>query len=47
MIQGYQVFDADAHAMFTPKMWEGLPEEYVARRADLFAKGAAAHRSPP
>ena len=32
MIQGYQVFDADAHAMFTPKMWEGLPEEYVARR---------------
>ena len=25
MIRGYPVFDADAHAMLCPKMWEELP----------------------
>jgi uncharacterized protein len=32
MLQGYQLFDADAHAMMTPRMWESLPKEYLARR---------------
>jgi aminocarboxymuconate-semialdehyde decarboxylase len=32
MIQGYQIFDADAHVMMGPKMWEDLPREYTARR---------------
>jgi predicted TIM-barrel fold metal-dependent hydrolase len=32
MLQGYRLFDADAHAMMSPRMWETLPTEYVARR---------------
>ncbi len=32
MIHGYPVFDADAHAMLCPKMWEELPAAYAARR---------------
>ena len=32
MLQGYRLFDADAHAMMSPRMWETLPREFVARR---------------
>jgi len=32
MIRDYPVFDADAHAMLSPKMWEELPPKYAARR---------------
>src|SRR5438045_2601702 len=32
MIRGYPIFDADAHAMLCPKMWEELPAAYAARR---------------
>ena len=32
MLEGYRLFDADAHAMMSPRMWETLPKEYVARR---------------
>ena len=32
MIRGYRVFDADAHAMLCPQMWEELPASYAARR---------------
>ena len=26
MLDGYQIFDADAHTMMSPKMWADLPE---------------------
>ena len=32
MLQGYRLYDADAHAMMSPRMWQTLPTEYVARR---------------
>ncbi|MGH7825364.1 MAG: amidohydrolase family protein [Candidatus Binatia bacterium] len=32
MLQGYRVFDADAHAMMSPRMWETLPKQFIARR---------------
>jgi predicted TIM-barrel fold metal-dependent hydrolase len=32
MLQGYRLFDADAHAMMSPRMWETLPKQYFARR---------------
>ncbi len=32
MLEGYRLYDADAHAMMSPRMWETLPKEYVARR---------------
>ncbi len=32
MLQGYRLFDADAHAMMSPRMWETLPQEFSARR---------------
>jgi predicted TIM-barrel fold metal-dependent hydrolase len=32
MLEGYKLFDADAHAMMSPLMWETLPKEYLARR---------------
>ena len=32
MLQGYRLYDADAHAMMSPRMWETLPQEYAARR---------------
>ena len=32
MLQGYRVFDADAHGSINPRMWEDLPEPYRARR---------------
>ena len=32
MLEGYQVFDADAHGSLSPAMWETLPKEYAVRR---------------
>ena len=32
MLQGYRVFDADAHGSISPNMWADLPEVYRARR---------------
>jgi predicted TIM-barrel fold metal-dependent hydrolase len=32
MLQGYKLFDSDAHAMMSPRMWETLPREYLDRR---------------
>ena len=32
MLQGFRVFDADAHGSINPRMWEHLPEQYRARR---------------
>ena len=32
MLQGFRVFDADAHGSINPSMWEDLPEPYRARR---------------
>src|SRR4029450_1144653 len=32
MLQGYRLFDADAHAMMSPRMWGTLPKQYFARR---------------
>jgi predicted TIM-barrel fold metal-dependent hydrolase len=32
MLEGYRLFDADAHAMMSPRMWETLPKEYAIRR---------------
>jgi predicted TIM-barrel fold metal-dependent hydrolase len=32
MWQGYRVYDADAHVMMSPRMWEDLPREYALRR---------------
>jgi predicted TIM-barrel fold metal-dependent hydrolase len=32
MQRGNKIYDADAHVMMSPKMWEDLPREYNARR---------------
>jgi predicted TIM-barrel fold metal-dependent hydrolase len=32
MQHGNKIYDADAHVMMSPKMWEDLPKEYNARR---------------
>lgn len=32
MINGLKVYDADAHVMMSPKMWDDLPKEFSARR---------------
>lgn len=32
MLGPYKIFDADAHVMMSPRMWEDLPKEYAARR---------------
>ncbi|HET7004562.1 MAG TPA: amidohydrolase family protein [Candidatus Binatia bacterium] len=32
MLQGYRLYDADAHAMMSPRMWETLPQEFQPRR---------------
>ena len=32
MLNGFQVFDADAHALMTPGMWADLPDRYKLRR---------------
>jgi len=32
MLDGYRIFDADAHTMMSPRMWTDLPEDFAARR---------------
>ena len=32
MLNGYRLFDADAHVLVSPKMWQDLPREYAFRR---------------
>ncbi len=32
MLGGYRLFDADAHVLVSPKMWQDLPSEYSLRR---------------
>ncbi len=32
MLQGFRIYDADAHAMMSPGMWETLPAEHAVRR---------------
>lgn len=32
MLDGYRVYDADAHIMMSPAMWADLPKEYAFRR---------------
>ena len=32
MLQEYRLYDADAHVMLSPKMWETLPRKFVPRR---------------
>jgi hypothetical protein len=32
MLQDYRLYDADAHAMMSPRMWDTLPKEYAIRR---------------
>lgn len=32
MLQGFRVFDADAHGSINPSMWEDLPEQFKTRR---------------
>jgi predicted TIM-barrel fold metal-dependent hydrolase len=32
MLQGFRVYDADAHGSISPHMWQDLPEPYRARR---------------
>ena len=32
MLKGYQIYDADAHVMMSPRMWETLSNEYKFRR---------------
>src|ERR1051325_1062528 len=32
MLQGFRLYDADAHVKFSPAMWKTLPDEYTARR---------------
>ena len=32
MLQGFRVYDADAHGSLSPRMWQDLPEPFRARR---------------
>ena len=32
MLNGFRVYDADAHAIMSPAMWQDLPEEFIRRR---------------
>jgi len=32
MINGFLIYDADAHVNVAPQMWEDLPKEFAARR---------------
>ena len=32
MLQGFRVFDADAHGSINPDMWQDLPVQFAARR---------------
>ena len=39
MIQGFKVFDADAHGSINPSMWADLPEQYRTRAHGLYERG--------
>ena len=32
MLHGYEVYDADAHAIMSPAMWKDLPGDFARRR---------------
>ncbi|MPS28849.1 MAG: hypothetical protein E2576_27560 [Alcaligenaceae bacterium] len=32
MLEGFKIYDADAHVLMTPEMWETLPKQYWLRR---------------
>ena len=32
MLDGYKLYDADAHVLMTPEMWATLPERFALRR---------------
>jgi hypothetical protein len=32
MLDGYKLYDADAHVLMTPEMWATLPEQFAFRR---------------
>jgi uncharacterized protein len=40
MLQGYRLYDADAHAMMSPRMWQKTIQDY-ARSARIFLAGEA------
>ena len=42
MLEGYRLYDADAHVMMSPRMWADLPEEYQFRRPRPVKFGDAA-----
>lgn len=42
MLEGYRIYDADAHVMMSPRMWADLPEEYRFRRPRPVRFGDAA-----
>lgn len=42
MLDGYRLYDADAHVMMTPEMWADLPKEYALRRPRPVRIGDAA-----
>jgi predicted TIM-barrel fold metal-dependent hydrolase len=42
MLEGFKIYDADAHVMMTPEMWRDLPKEYALRRPRPVAIGDSA-----
>ena len=42
MLSGYRLFDADAHVLVSPKMWQSLPKEFAQRRPRPVKFGDAA-----
>ncbi len=42
MLDGFKIYDADAHVMMTPEMWRDLPKEYALRRPRPVAIGDSA-----
>jgi len=44
MLQGYKLFDADAHAMMSPRMWDTLRPRH--RHEPAGSDGVRGHRRP-
>ena len=42
MLNGFRIYDADAHVMMTPEMWRDLPKEYHLRRPRPISIGDSA-----
>lgn len=42
MLDGFKIYDADAHVMMTPEMWRDLPKQYSLRRPRPIAIGDSA-----